>query len=185
MASPTEIRKGRVLDYQGAPHLVLEMLHRTQGRQAGFVQTTLRNLKTGSTTTTKFRSTDSVEMLHTENRRLEFSYEDGDGFHFIDPDSFEDFVLGKEFVEDVIKYLAENQAYDVLFIEDDPVQIQLPSAVELEVTEAAEGLKGDSASSATKAVQVSTGLSLQVPLFVKRGDVIRISTEDGSYLGRA
>lgn len=184
MPSPTEIRKGRVLDYQGAPHLVLDMQHRTQGRQAGFVQTVLRNLNTGSTTTTKFRSTDTVEFLHTENHRLEFSYEDGDGYHFLDPDSFEDHILSRDMVEDVIKFLSENQHYDVLFVEDSPVQIQLPSAVELEVTEAAEGLKGDSASSATKAVTVSTGLSVQVPLFIKAGDVIKISTDDGSYLGR-
>ena len=85
MASPTDIRKGRVINYQGAPHLVLEMLHRTQGRQAGFVQTTLRNLQSGSTTTTKFRSTDNVDFMHTENRRLEYSYADGDGHHFLDP----------------------------------------------------------------------------------------------------
>ena len=185
MASPTDIRKGRVIDYQGNPHLVLEMLHRTQGRQAGFVQTTLLNLNTGSTTTTKFRSTDSVEFLHTETHRLEYSYSDADGYHFLDPESFEDFLLGADLVDDVLRYLAENQTYNVLFVDGKPVQIELPAGVELEVTEAAEGLKGDSASAATKAVQVSTGFSVQVPLFIKKGDIIRISTSDGSYLGRA
>jgi len=184
MASPTDIRKGRVIQYQGSPHLVLDMMHRTQGRQAGFVQTTLRNLHSGSTTTTKFRSTDSVDFLHTENRRLDFSYEDTEGLHFLDLETFEDTTLRPEMVEDIRKYLAENQSYDILFVEDQPVQVQLPSAIEMEVTEASEGLRGDTASSAQKPVRTVTGLTVQVPLFIKKGDVIKVGTEDGSYLGR-
>lgn len=184
MANPTDIRKGRVIDYQGNPHLVLEMLHRTQGRQAGFVQTTLRNLNTGSTTTTKFRSTDSVEFMHTENKRLEYSYVDAEGHHFMDTESFEDFVIEASLVEDVSAFISEGQSYDILFVNDLPVQIQLPSTVELEVTEAAEGLRGDTASAATKPARTATGLTIQVPLFVKVGDRIRVSTDDRSYLGR-
>jgi len=184
MASPTDIRKGRVILYQNTPHLVLEMLHRTQGRQAGFVQTTLRNLNTGSTTTTKFRSTDSVEFLHTENQRLEFSYEDQEGYHFLHPETFEDTVLPREIIEDKKAFLAENQEYDILHVEDRPVQLQLPSSVEMEVAEAAEGLKGDTASAAQKPVVTTTGITVQVPLFIKRGDRIKVSTDDGSYLGR-
>jgi len=184
MASPTDIRKGRVILYQNTPHLVLEMLHRTQGRQAGFVQTTLRNLNTGSTTTTKFRSTDSVEFLHTENQRLEFSYEDQEGYHFLHPETFEDTVLPREIIEDKKAFLAENQEYDILHVEDRPVQLQLPSSVEMEVAEAAEGLKGDTASAAQKPVVTTTGITVQVPLFIKRADRIKVSTDDGSYLGR-
>lgn len=90
MASPTEIRKGRVLDYQGAPHLVLDMQHRTQGRQAGFVQVTLRNMNTGASSTNKFRSTENVEFMHTENQKLEFSYTDPDGYHFLHPETYDD-----------------------------------------------------------------------------------------------
>ncbi|MEM0966456.1 MAG: elongation factor P [Verrucomicrobiota bacterium] len=184
MASPTDIRKGRVIDYQNAPHLVLEMLHRTQGRQAGFVQTTLRNLNTGSTTTTKFRSTDSVEFLHTENQRLEFSYEDQEGYHFLHPETFEDTVLPQEMVEDKKSYLAENQEYDILHVDGRPVQIQLPSSVEMEVAEAPEGLRGDTASAAQKPAVTTTNLTVQVPLFIKVGDRIKVSTDNGSYLGR-
>ena len=87
MASPTNVKKGKVLNYQGSPHLVLDVLHRTQGRQAGFMQVTMRNLNTGSSTNTKIRTTDSVEILHTDNRKLEYSYKDADGYHFIDPES--------------------------------------------------------------------------------------------------
>ena len=100
MASPTEVRKGKVLDYQGAPHLVLEVQHRTQGRQAGFMQVTMRNLNTGSSTNTKIRTTDSVDILHTDTIKLEFSYIDGDGYHFMDPESFEDIILEESLVED-------------------------------------------------------------------------------------
>jgi len=184
MASPTDIRKGRVINYQGAPHLVLEMLHRTQGRQAGFVQTTLRNLHSGSTPTAKFRSTDNVDFMHTDNRRLEFSYVDGDGHHFLDPESFEDFVFPSTLVEVIADFLVETQGYDILFVDDQPVEVQLPSAVEMEVTEAPEGLKGDTASAATKPALTSTGLTVQVPLFIKVGDSIKVSTADKSYLGR-
>jgi len=184
MASPTDIRKGKVILYQNAPHLVIEMQHRTQGRQAGFVQTTLRNLQTGSSTTTKFRSTDNVDFMHTENRRLEYSYEDQGGYHFLDPDTFEDTVLQREMVEDKKDYLAENQPYDILYVDDNPVQIQLPSSVEMEIAEAPEGLRGDTASSAQKPAVTATGLTVQVPLFIKKGDRIKISTDTGSYLGR-
>jgi elongation factor P len=185
MASPTEIRKGRVIAMQGAPHLVLEMLHRTQGRQAGFVQTTLRNLNTGSTTTTKFRSTDSVEFLHTENHKLEYSYEDSEGYHFLDPETFEDTVLPAAFVGDQKAFLTETQLYDILYVDGRPIQLQLPNAVEMEVVEAPEGLRGDTASSAQKPVVTSTGLTVQAPLFIKKGEIIKVSTDDSSYLGRA
>jgi elongation factor P len=184
MATPTEIRKGKVIDYQSAPHLVLDMLHRTQGRQAGFVQTTLRNLNTGSTTTTKFRSTDSVEFLHTENLRLEFSYEDQDGYHFLHPETFEDTILQRDMVEDIKAYLAENQEYDILHVDGHPVQVQLPSSVEMDVAEAPEGLRGDTASAAQKPALTTTGITVQVPLFIKQGDRIKVSTDNGSYLGR-
>lgn len=128
MPSPTDIRKGRVIDYQGQPHLVLEMQHRTQGRQAGFVQATLRNLNSGASMTTKFRSTDSIEFCHTESNKLEFSYVDDVGYHFLNPETFEDTILDKDVVSDQKEFLVENTAYDVLFVNDKPIQIQLPAA---------------------------------------------------------
>lgn len=185
MANPTDIRKGRVLDYQGAPHLVLEMLHRTQGRQAGFVQVTMRNLNTGSSTTAKFRSTDSVIFMHTSTAKLEFSYTDDEGYHFMDPESFEDTVLPSEICDDYKHYLVETNSYDVLMVDDKPVDINLPSAVEIKVIDAPEGIKGDTASNVQKPVTLSTGLSVMVPLFIKNDEVIRVSTADGTYLGRA
>lgn len=185
MAAPTELRKGKAILYGGAPHIVIEMLHRTQGRQAGFVQTTLRNLESGSTTTTKFRSTDSVEILHTESRELEFSYKDETGYHFMDPETFEDTVLPTKSLEDQKDFLIENQLYSVLFVDDRPLRLNLPSAVEMEIIDAPEGVRGDTASNVQKPVTAQTGITVQVPLFVKKGDRVRISTDDKSYLGRA
>ena len=185
MPSPTDIRKGRVIVYQSAPHLVLEMLHRTQGRQAGFVQTTLRNLESGSTTTTKFRSTDSVEILHTTTKKLEFSYVDADGYHFMDIDTYEDTVLGDEMIADDKQYLVEGNSFDVLFVDGKAVKLELPAAVEATVIDAPEGIRGDTASNVQKPVTIDTGLTVQVPLFIKKGEKIRISTSDGSYLGRS
>ncbi|MEX0331359.1 MAG: elongation factor P [Puniceicoccaceae bacterium] len=184
MASPTEIRKGKVITYNGAPHLVLDMQHRTQGRQAGFVQVTLRNLSSGSSSTTKLRSTDSVDILMTDNRRMELSYIDQEGWHFMDPDTFEDVVLDEKLIEDARDFLSEGNVVDVLFVDGEPVQVQLPASVELEVTEAPDAIKGDTSGAALKPVTTSTGLIIQTPLFIKTGDTIKVSTADKSYLGR-
>ena len=184
MASPTEIRKGKVILYNGTPHLVMDMQHRTQGRQAGFVQATLRNLTSGSSTTTKIRSTDSVEILITDNRKLELSYIDQDGWHFMDPDTFEDVIIADQLVEEAKNYLSEGNMVEVLFVDGEPVQVQLPASVELEVTEAPDAIKGDTSGAALKPVTVSTGLVVQTPLFIKTGDRIKVSTSDKSYLGR-
>ncbi len=185
MASPTEIRKGRVINYQGAPHLVLDMQHRTQGRQAGFVQVTLRNLSSGASTTTKLRSTDTVDILHTTTLKLEYSYADADGYHFMDPETFEDTVLDADIVEEAKDFLVENAGYTILCVDDKPVQIELPAAVEMKVIESAEGLRGDTASNVQKPAKLETGLSVQVPLFIKEGEIIRVSTSERTYLGRA
>ena len=185
MASPTDIRKGKVIKHQNAPQVVLDMQHRTQGRQAGFVQVTLRNLSTGATCTHKYRSTDNVDFYHTDSQKLEFSYHDQEGFHFMDPETFEDMVLPDDLIAEQSKYLVGNNAYDILFIEGKAIQLQLPAAVEMRISDAPEGIKGDSASNVQKPVTTESGLSVQVPLFIKKDEIIRVSTEDGSYLGRA
>ncbi len=184
MASPTDIRKGKVVLYNSAPHLVLEMLHRTQGRQAGFVQVTLRNLSTGSSTTTKLRSTDNVEILMTDTRKMELSYIDQEGWHFMDPETFEDVVLQDKLIDEAKNFLSEGNSVDVLFVDGEPVQVQLPASVEMEVTEAPDAIRGDTSGAAMKPVTVATGLIIQTPLFIKTGDRIKVSTADKSYLGR-
>ncbi|MDR2664484.1 MAG: elongation factor P [Puniceicoccales bacterium] len=185
MASPTEIRKGRVLLHDGVPHLVTEMQHRTQGRQAGFVQVVMRNLRTGTATNTKIRTTENVEFCFLKRKKLEFSYRDGDEFHFVHPETFEDTSIGRGLVAEMEPYLVENAGYDVLFIDGRPIGVELPAAVEMVVRESPDGVRGDSASNVMKPATMETGLIVQVPLFVKVGDRIRVGTESGNYLGRA
>lgn len=184
MASPTDIRKGRVMDHQGTPHLVLDMLHRTQGRGSGWVQATLRNLKTGSSSTVKFRSSENVEFMHTEVHKLEFSYDDPTGYFFMDLDTYETIEISADIAAAHKEYLVAGNMYDILYVDDKPIDVTLPPAVEMEIIDAPEGLRGDTASAATKAATTESGLVLQVPLFVKVGDRIKINTADKSYQGR-
>jgi elongation factor P len=185
MASPTEVRKGKVINYQNNPHLVLDVQHRTQGRQAGFMQVTMRNLSTGASTNTKIRTTDSVEILHTDMVKLEFSYIDGDAYHFMDPESFEDIQLDASVIADSKDFLVENQSYSILHVDDRPISIELPASIEMRVKESAEGVKGDTASNVQKPATLETGLTIQVPLFIKEGELVRVSTSERSYMGRA
>lgn len=185
MASPTDVRKGKVINYQSAPHLVLDVQHRTQGRQAGFMQVSMRNLNTGSSTNTKIRTTDSVEIMHTDMVKLEYSYKDSDGYHFMNPDTFEDILLDTSLVEDSKEFLVETQAYSILHVNDKPILIELPASVEMKVIESPEGVRGDTASNVQKPATLETGLIIQVPLFIKEGDILKISTSDKSYMGRA
>ncbi|MFU8847769.1 MAG: elongation factor P [Opitutales bacterium] len=185
MASPTDVRKGKVLNYQGNPHLVLDVQHRTQGRQAGFMQVTMRNLNTGASTNTKIRTTDTVEILHTDMVKLEFSYIDGDGYHFMDPETFEDVILDEGLVEEAKDFLVETQTYSIMQVDGKPISIELPASIEMKVVESAEGVKGDTASNVQKPAKLETGLSVQVPLFIKEGEIIKVNTADRSYAGRA
>tara|TARA_B100001778_G_C18501633_1_gene589944 strand:+ start:140 stop:697 length:558 start_codon:yes stop_codon:yes gene_type:complete len=185
MASPTDVRKGKVLNYQGSPHLVLDVLHRTQGRQAGFMQVTMRNLNSGSSTNTKIRTTDSVEILHTDNRKLEYSYKDSEGYHFIDPETYEDTLLSETLISDAIDFLVENAAYNILFVDQSPISLELPASVEMKVIESPEGIRGDTASNVQKPATLETGLCIQVPLFIKEGEMIKVSTSERSYMSRA
>ena len=185
MTSPTDVRKGKVLKYQNTPHLVLDVQHRTQGRQAGFMQVTMRNLSSGASTNTKIRTTDSVEIMHTDMIKLEFSYVDADGYHFMDPDTFEDVILDECLIEEAKDFLVETQAYSILHVNDKPILIDLPASLEMKVTESAEGVKGDTASNVQKPATLETGLTVQVPLFIKEGETIRVNTADRSYAGRA
>ncbi|MDR2030517.1 MAG: elongation factor P [Puniceicoccales bacterium] len=185
MASPTDIRRGKVLVHGGVPHMVIDAQHRTQGRQAGFVQVTMRNLRTGTAANLKIRTTESVEFCFLERKKLEFSYRDGDDFYFLDTDSLEYFPIPGRLVEDIRAYLVEGSGYDVLLIDGKPIGVELPAAVEMTVREAPDGVRGDSASNVQKPATLESGLVVQVPLFVKSGDRIRVGTEKANYLGRA
>jgi elongation factor P len=185
MPSANDLRKGQVIKFNNEPHLVMETQHRTPGNLRAFVQAKLRNLRNGRSLDQRFNSTETMEVLNTDRRTLEFSYSDRENYAFIDPNSFETIELNAAMISDARNYLVANGKVEVLFVDDRPVTVDLPSSVTLKVTDAPEGIRGDTASNVQKPAICETGLSVQVPLFIKAGDVIRISTADGSYLGRA
>lgn len=185
MANPTDIRKNNVIMYNSTPHVCLAMSHVTQGRGRGCVQATLRNLSTGSSSVVKFRTSDSVEFCHTTNKSLEFSYIDGDAYHFIDPESFEDYTIAESILADDKKWLIEAHLYTILFVNGQPVSLELPANVDIKVADAPVGIRGDTSSAATKPVTLENGVIVQVPLFIKTGDILKIRAEDNSYIGRA
>ncbi|GAB1487586.1 elongation factor P [Opitutaceae bacterium] len=184
MPSANDIRKGQVIKYNGEPHLVMETQHRTPGNLRAFVQVKMRNLRYGKSLDQRFASTDTIEVLPTEKKTLEFSYADRDTYAFMDPETFETVELSASLIGDTKFYLTANGKVDVLFVDEKPLTIELPSAVSLKITESADGVKGDTASNVQKPATLETGLVVQVPLFIKVGEVIRVSTADGTYLGR-
>jgi elongation factor P len=185
MPAANDIRKGQVIKFNGEPHLVMETQHRTPGNLRAFVQIKMRNLRYGKALDQRFASTDTIEVMPTDKRTLEFSYADRGTFAFIDPETFDQIEILETTLGDVKNYLTPGGKVDVLFVDEKPLTVELPSAVNLKVIESADGIKGDTASNVQKPAKVETGLIVHVPLFVKEGEIIRVSTDDGSYLGRA
>jgi elongation factor P len=185
MAAANDLRKGMCIRYNGNPAIVLEVQHRTPGNLRAFVQAIIRYIGTGKSADVRFGSTDKVDTVETTRTKLEFSYKDQQGYHFMDPENYETVTFDETFLGDVKNYLTENQSVDVLYVEGKAATIELPSSVTLSVAESAEGVRGDSANNVMKPAVLETGLTVQVPLFIKEGEKIKISTQNGQYLGRA
>jgi elongation factor P len=184
MPSANDIRKGQVIRYNGEPHLIMETQHRTPGNLRAFVQVKMRNLRYGKSLDQRFASTESLEVLPTDRRTLEYSYADRESFAFIDPTTFDQIELSAATLGDVKNYLTPGGKVDVLFVDEKAITVELPSAVTLKVTESADGIRGDTTSNVQKPATLETGLVIQVPLFIKEGELVRVSTADGTYLGR-
>ena len=185
MAAANDLRKGMAIRYNGDITVVLEVQHRTPGNLRAFVQGTLRSIRTGKSSNVRFSSTETVELVDVTRRILEFSYKDQDGFVFMDPENYETETLRPELLGSAQEYLSENLKVEVLYAEGKPVEIELPSSVTLKVAEAPEGVRGDSATNVQKMAKLETGKTVQVPLFIKEGELIRVDTRTGAYMGRA
>lgn len=185
MALANDLRKGMAIRYNGNPAIVLEVQHRTPGNLRAFVQAIIRYINTGKSADVRFSSTEKVDLVDVNRQQLEFSYSDPQGFHFIDPDSYETITLQGDLLAESKDYLVENLKVEVLSIEGRPAQVELPSSVTLKVTESAEGVRGDSANNVQKPATLETGKIVQVPLFIKEGELIKIDTRTGTYMGRA
>jgi elongation factor P len=181
----TNLKKGQCIKYDGDTGVVLGLEHRTPGKGNALIAATIRSFNSGNKKTIRFASSEKVEIVETDRQKLEFSYADASGFHFMDLNTYETITLNEDLVGDTKQLMKEGQEVEVLFIEGNAVSIDLPSTVELKVTESSEGIKGDTANNPTKPATLETGVTVQVPLFVKEGDVLKINTDDSSYVGRA
>ena len=185
MANANDLRKGMCIRYNSNPAIVLEVMHRTPGNLRAFVQLIIRYIGTGKSADVRYGSTDKVDLVEVERKKLDYSYKDTSGYHFMDPENYETISFDESFVGSARHYLTENQQVDVLYVEGKAASLDLPATVILTVTESPEGVRGDSANNVQKAAVLETGKGIQVPLFIKEGEKIKVSTEDGSYLGRA
>ena len=180
-----DLRKGQVIKFNNEPYYIMEVQHRTPGNLRAFVQAKMRNLRSGRSGEQRFNSTEPVDVLMTDRQTLEFSYMDRDTFCFLNPQTFETVEISETLVGDAKNYIVPEGKVEVLFIEEVPVSLELPSSVTLKVVESAEGIRGDTSSNVQKPAKLETGLNVQVPLFIKEGELIKVSTADGSYMGRA
>ena len=185
MATANDLRRGMAISYNGDITVVLDMQHRTPGNLRAFVQATLRSIKTGKSSDVRFSSTEKIEQVPMIAKKMEFSYKDGEDYVFTDPDDYETVTLAKELVGDAKDYLVENGVVTVTFVEEKAVTVEIPSSVILTVTDAPEGVRGDSANNVQKAIILETGITVQAPLFIKTGEKIRIDTRTGKYMERA
>ena len=164
---------------------VLEVQHVTPGNLRGFVRVKLRNIRNGALVDNRFRSEDTVERAILDEREMQYLYQDGDDFYFMDTASFDQIHISSEALGDSVNYIKPEMTIQVEFYGSEPVGIELPQAVDLKVTETAPGIKGATASAQVKPATLETGLVVQVPPFVNEGDMIRVSTDTGEYLSRA
>lgn len=185
MAAANDLRKGQAIKYNGNVAIVLDVQHRTPGNLRAFVQAIIRYINTGKSADVRFGSTDKVELVDVSRTTLEFSYKDNSGYHFMDPETYDTVTLNDNLLGEAKDYLVENLKVEVLYTEGRPVQVELPSSVQLKVVEAPEGLRGDTASNVTKPAILETGKSVNVPLFINEGELIKIDTRTGNYMGRA
>ena len=185
MIYASDFRKGVTFEMNGEPHVVLDFQHVKPGKGAAFVRTKYRNILTGATREEAFNPNDKFPKAHIETKQMQYLYNDGELYYFMDPETFDQVPLTAELVEDAMKYLRENDEATVKFYKDNAFTVEAPNFVDLVVTETEPGVKGDTATNVTKAATVETGAVIQVPIFINEGEKIQIDTRTGDYLGRS
>ena len=186
MAIPaTQMRPGMVIKHNNDLHSVFSVEHRTPGNLRAFIQAKLRNLRTGAMFEHRFRSGDAIDKITVDEVQMEFLYADGDDYHFMNTENYEQIHLNRDILGDAVEYLTANLQIKIEFFDGKAVGMELPQTVELMVVETEPGLKSATASSVTKAAKTETGLVVQVPPFINEGEKIRVDTSEGAYLSRA
>ena len=173
------------INYNGDIAVILDSQHRTPGNLRAFVQASIRSLRSGKSTDVRFSSTEKIEVVPMTTRKMEFSYKDGEDYVFSDSETYETVTVPPEIVGDAKNFLIENAPVTMTFVEEKAVLIELPSSVVLKVTDAPEGIRGDSSNNVQKSITLETGITTQAPLFIKTGEKIRVDTRTGKYMERA
>ncbi|KUK11021.1 MAG: Elongation factor P [Clostridia bacterium 41_269] len=184
MISTNDFRTGLTIELDGQVYMVLEFMHVKPGKGSAFVRSKLKNIETGATIEKTFRAGEKVPRAHLDKRKMQYLYTDGEAFYFMDEETFDQMALNTEQLGDAVNYLKENMVIDVLMYKGRTIGVELPNFVELKVVETEPGVKGDTATGATKGATLETGAKVQVPLFIEAGDIIRVDTRTGEYMER-
>lgn len=184
MINAVDLRRGVAIMHQGAIHVILEYQHVTPGNWRASVQVTMRNIRTGNTTQTRFRTAEQVETVDLESKKMQYLYRDSHGYNFMNLDDFTSVILPEPILGAAMRYLKEGDECEVMFHGEEAIELELPTSVTLTVKTTVPGFKGDSVTNLQKPATLETGYELNVPLFIKEGDRIKVDTRTGDYLGR-
>ena len=185
MISAGDFKNGITLEIEGNVCQIVEFQHVKPGKGAAFVRTKYKNILTGATREEAFNPDDKFPKAHIETKKMQYLYNDGELYYFMDPETFEQVPLAYDQVEDAIKYMRENDEATIKFYQGNAFLVEAPNFVNLKVVETEPGVKGNTATNVTKAATVETGAVVQVPIFIEEGELIQIDTRSGEYLGRA
>ena len=186
MLSTNQFRNGNHIDVDGTIFKIVEFQHVKPGKGGAFVRTKLRRASDGAVIDRTFRAGEKFRPVRTEVRRMQFLYGDGNDAHFMDTESYEQLTIPERTISEALRWTRVSDEVDVLYIDDEPADVQLPSAIDLKVTETEPGVRGDTASGGgTKPAVLETGARVSVPLFVNVGDLVRVDTRSGEYVSRA
>jgi elongation factor P len=185
IVNTNQFRNGMHIEHKGSMWRIVEFQHVKPGKGGAFVRTKLKNLDSGAVVDETFRAGEKFARVHTEVKSVQFLYDDGSDAHFMDEETFEQFALSHGEVSDVIDYMLPSSSLQMLAVNGKPSGIQLPSSVELQVTETEPGVKGDTVSNVTKPATLETGAVVQVPLFVNAGERIKVDPREARYISRA
>lgn len=180
----SELKKGMIIKEGGDFYVVVDIEHRTPGNLRAIYQATLKNLLNPKIANRRYSPTDEVEKADLESKKVQYLFKDHAGFHFMDMETYDTHVISSDMVGDAKDYLKENLAAELLYHEHRPLAVELPVNVDLKVVESAPGMKGDTSGKAIKPAKLETGITINVPLFIKEGDIVKVDTRTGEYLGR-
>ncbi len=184
MLSITDIKVGTIFQYEDAPYQALSVSHSKQARGVAVLQTKIKNLVTNSVLDRNFKSSDKFDEAEIIRKRANFLYKDGNKYYFMDETDFDQFFLDQSILGDKTRFLTESLPIKILYFNEKAIGVELPPKVEIKVTYAPEGVRGDSTGNVTKTIELESGYKLNAPMFIKEGEMIRVNTETGEYVER-